>query len=244
MTLSVRFVGSGDAFGSGGRLQACILLDSLDGKLLLDCGTSSLIGMKRFGLDPGEVGFVILTHLHGDHFAGLPFMIIDGHFSHRDLPLVIAGPSGTQTRVLAAMEVLFPGSTSVERRFSVEFVELTPAVPTAIGPAMVTAFEVVHASGAPAFALRVALEGRLVAYSGDTSWSPSLVDAARGADLFICEAYFHDRQVPFHLDYRTVLAHADELDCRRIVLAHMTQDMLEREGIAFERASDGLEIGL
>ncbi len=128
--------------------------------------------------------------------------------------------------------------------FPVEFVELEPASPTAIGPGVVTAFEVDHASGAPAYALRVALAGKVIAYSGDTSWTPSLFNAASGADLFSCEAYSHDQQVPFHLNYLTLVERASEFDCRRIILTRMTQDMLDRDHLIFERVDDGLEIRL
>jgi len=240
--VTVRFVGCGDAFGSGGRLQACILLKSASGNLLLDCGASSLIGMKRLGIDPNEIGAVVISHLHGDHFGGLPFLILDGQFSRRELPLAIAGPPGTRARVLAAMEVFFPGSSTVMGRFHVEFIELEPMAPTPVGAAVAAAFEVEHASGAPAFALRLALAGSIVAYSGDTSWTPSLLEATLGADLFICEAYFAEKQVPFHLAYRTLIEHAPELGCRRVILTHMTEQMLAQSGVIFERAEDGLDI--
>src|SRR5687768_15151716 len=122
--VSVRFLGSGDAFGSGGRFQTCILLTSGDGAMLIDCGASSLIAMKRFGVDPNSVDAVLLTHLHGDHFGGLPFLILDGQFSRRARPLTIAGPPGVEMRVREAMEVLFPGSSRTEQRFDVRFLEL------------------------------------------------------------------------------------------------------------------------
>jgi ribonuclease BN (tRNA processing enzyme) len=243
MTVALRFVGSGYAFGTGGRLQTCLHLSGADAAVLIDCGTSSLIGMKRHGVDPGEVGVVLLSHLHGDHFGGLPFLILDAQFSRRARPLLIAGPRGVRARVEAAMEVFFPGSTSIQRKFSVEFVELVEGQAVRVGPATVTACPVVHASGAPPLALRVEYGGRIIAYSGDTEWTDSLIDAARGADLFVCEAYTLDKPVKFPLDYTTVDAQAERLGARRIILTHMGRDMLAREAEArFERAHDGLVV--
>jgi ribonuclease BN (tRNA processing enzyme) len=86
----------------------------------------------------------------------------------------VVGPPGTAERVTAAMEVLFPGSSRVARRFATDLVDLVPGVATPIGPLTVTAFPVVHASGAPSLALRVDWAGRVVAYSGDTEWCPTL----------------------------------------------------------------------
>jgi ribonuclease BN (tRNA processing enzyme) len=243
--VALRFLGSGDAFGSGGRFQTCMHLSGAGGAVLIDCGTSSLIAMKRDGVDPGDVDVVLLTHLHGDHFGGVPFLILDAQFSRRARPLLIAGPPGVRARVEATMETLFPGSTAVQRKFEVEFIELAERRTARVGSATVTAFPVVHASGAPPYALRVDYGGRIIAYSGDTEWAESLIEAARGADLFVCEAYTFDRHVKFHLDYKTIEAQAERLGARRIILTHMGRDMLAREAEArSERAHDGLVVML
>jgi ribonuclease BN (tRNA processing enzyme) len=243
--VTLRFLGSGDAFGSGGRFQTCMHLSGAEGAVLVDCGTSSLIAMNRDGVDPGEVSAVLLSHLHGDHFGGVPFLILDAQFSRRTRPFLIAGPPGVQGRVEAAMEILFPGSTSAQRKFNVEFIELPERQATRVGPAEVTAFPVVHASGAPPYALRVEYGERITAYSGDTEWTESLVEAARGVDVFVCEAYTFDKVVKFHLDYKTVEAQAERLGARRIILTHMGRDMLARQAEArFERAHDGLVVKL
>jgi ribonuclease BN (tRNA processing enzyme) len=238
--VKVRFLGSGDAFGSGGRLQTCIHLELDAAQVLVDCGASSLIAMRRFGVDPSAIDAVILSHLHGDHFGGVPFLILDGQFTRRARPLVVVGPPGVEARVREAMEVFFPGSSRIERRFGVRFAELADRVTLPLGAISVTPFGVVHASGAPPFALRVAGDGKIVAYSGDTEWTDSLIDAARGADLFIAEAYFFDKAVKFHLDLTTLLRHRAELGCRRLIVTHMSEDMLRRRaGLEVETAEDG-----
>lgn len=227
--VELQFLGSGDALGSGGRFQACLhLRGAQGGSVLIDCGASSLIAMKRAGLEPNTVQQVLLSHLHGDHFGGLPFLILDGQFRRRTRPLHIAGPPGLGARIEAAMDVLFPGSAGAPRRFAVEFLELTDRRPTVVGPATVTPFEVAHASGAPAYALRVEYGGKIVVYSGDTEWTEALVEAAAGADLFVCEAYFFEKKVKYHLDYHTLMANRARLGCRRLILTHLNQDMLDR----------------
>jgi len=226
--VELAFLGSGDAFGSGGRLQACLLLRGGTADLLVDCGATSLVALKRAGVDPATIDYVIVSHLHGDHFGGIPFLVLDGQFSRRERPLVIAGPPGTEERVLNAMEVLFPGSSQVQRRFDVEFIELAQRMPTSVGPAVVTAYGVVHACGAPPYALRVEYAGKCVAYSGDTEWTEVLAEVARDADVFVCEAYFFDKKVKYHLDYATLAENRHRLTCRSLVLTHMSQDMLKR----------------
>ena len=117
-TIQVRFLGSGDAFGSGGRLQTCICIKATTSTFLVDCGASSLIALRRFGVAPNAIEMILLTHLHGNHFGGIPFFVLDAQLlSKRSRPLVIAGPPGTQRRVREAMEIFFPGSSQIQQRF-------------------------------------------------------------------------------------------------------------------------------
>lgn len=143
---SVRFVGSGDAFGSGGRLQTCILVEDGDWRCLLDCGTTSLIGLKAAQIDPASIDVIVVSHLHGDHFGGLPFWLLDAQLNNRrSTPLVIAGHRDLEDRLRSAMEVLFPGSLRALEAVEVTFVHLEAGASAPLGAATVEAFAVEHA---------------------------------------------------------------------------------------------------
>jgi ribonuclease BN (tRNA processing enzyme) len=237
----LRFLGSGDAFGSGGRMHTCFHVTSTKGQFLIDCGSSALIAMRRFEVDPNAIDAIFVTHLHGDHFGGIPFLILDGQLvSKRTRPLLIAGPSGMKQAITDAMETMFPGSSRVQQRFAVDVVELIPQRPQTFDAAVVVAYEVEHPAGEIRLALRVTCDGKVIAYSGDTGWTPSLVPAARGSDLFIVEAYFFDKKVRDHLDFETLRAHLGELSPRRWIVTHMSADMLARLPVlGCEYAEDG-----
>src|SRR5262247_672514 len=111
MTVSVRFVGSGDAFGSGERFQTCILVDTPGTRFAIDFGTSSLIALAQQGIAHTSIDAMLLTHLHGDHCGGVPFLLVDAMLaSKRARPLVVAGPRDLEARMIAIREALFPGS--------------------------------------------------------------------------------------------------------------------------------------
>jgi ribonuclease BN (tRNA processing enzyme) len=241
--MQVQFLGSGDAFGSGGRFNTCIRLVRGAGDVLVDCGATSLVAMRRFGVDPNDVAAVLVSHLHGDHFGGLPFLIVDGQFRGRTRPLVIAGPPGLEARLEAAMEVFLPGSSAIRRKFAVEVVELVPGAPRGIVGVEVTPFVVEHACGAPPFALRIRCDGKVVTYTGDTEWTDALVDAGRGADLLIAEAYFFERRIKWHLDWASLRDHLPAFGAKRVVLTHMGPDMLaRRHETGCETAEDGMVV--
>lgn len=241
----LRFLGCGDAFASGGRLQACLQLEGAGDSVLIDCGATALVSLKRERIDPASVGYVVLSHLHGDHFAGVPWLILDGQFAGRERPLVIAGPADTEARLKLASEALYPGTMSGERAFAIRIVEVQDRVPADLGPAVVTPFAVAHSSGAPSHALRVQYGAKVLAYSGDTEWTDTLLEVARGADLFVCECNFYDKKVPGHLDFKTLSAQLPRLQCERLVITHMSDEMLARVAeLDVQAASDGLVVEL
>ena len=240
-SVQVRFLGSGDAFGSGGRLQSCILVSHPGGRFLVDCGATAMVSLRRFGVDPNSIDSVFLTHLHGDHFGGLPFFILDAQLvSRRTAPLLVAGPPGLAKRLPAAMDAYFPGSSGVKRKFDIDLREIEPRVPFPSGSVRVTPFIGMHPSGDNAYSLRFEVAGKVIACSGDTEWTEALAEAARGADLLVAEAYYYEKKVPFHLDYRTLVEKSAGLGIGRIVITHMSADMLSKAGQAdCDVADDG-----
>jgi len=149
-TVSVKFLGCGDNFGSGGRFQTCIYVQSEAAKFFIDCGASSLIAMKQFGVSLLDIETILITHLHGDHFACIPFFILDSQLiSRRTSPLIIAGLPCLEERIYRAMEVMFPESSKVKQKFEIIYLEIPERMPTTIGALLVTAEQVVHSSGAP-----------------------------------------------------------------------------------------------
>ena len=200
--------------------------------------------MKRFGVDPSGIGLVLLSHLHGDHFAGIPFLILDGQFSRRTRPLLIAGPPGVEGRVREAMEVFFPGSSRVQRKFPVEFSEMKEGDGERLRRDSGDAVFRRPPQRVPFLCPARALRGKEIGYSGDTEWSENLIKAARGTDLFISECYFFDKKINYHLNYQILKDQKENLGSRRLVLTHMGEEVLNRlqSIVDMEWAEDGKKI--
>jgi len=242
--MQLRFVGCGDAFGSGGRANTCFHVTGERVNFLIDCGASSLPALKRLNIVRDEIDLILITHFHGDHFAGLPFLLLDAQFARRTRPLVIAGPQGIEMRLTQVMEALFENSSKTKQRFEFSVVALEPGETHSFGAVKVTPFAVVHGdSGGPFLAYRIEAEGRTIAYSADTEWTETLIPAARDADLFIAEAYMYDKVVKNHLSLKTLEAHLAEIKPKRLVLTHMSDDMLGRlDTLDYTTASDGMVV--
>jgi ribonuclease BN (tRNA processing enzyme) len=242
--MRLTIVGSGDAFGSGSRFNTCFWLETAKSTLLVDCGASSLVALKSHCLNHSRVDGIVISHLHGDHFGGLPFLLLDAQLlSRRERPLVIAGPPGTRARLDASLEVLFPKSTTNKWRFEWAVKEIEVGESTDVLGHSVTTTEVMHFSGAPSTALRLSDGGKLFAYSGDTEWVDALRSVADGADLFIVECYAYSGHRTGHITWEVLKPRLPQLRARRIMLTHMNPTMLgclsEIKSAGVEAAEDG-----
>ncbi len=243
--MRITVLGSGDAFGSGGRFNTCLLVEAGGQRLLLDCGGSSMVALNRAGIARNGLCGLLFSHFHGDHFGGLPTFLLDAQFvSRRTAPLVVAGPAGIEARTTQVLEAAFPGASVNAWRFPIRFAEVTPGHPVALAGLSVEAFPMVHDDRAgPCLGYRLSGGGKVFAFSGDTAWTPALVGLADGADALLVECYTWDTQLANHLDYRTLAEHRAELHTPRVILTHMNAAMLAREeDLPEERAYDGMVI--
>jgi len=246
MGVTVRFVGSGDSFGSGGRFQTCILVDGPATRLAIDFGASSLIALAQQGIHPNSLDAILLTHLHGDHCGGVPFLLIDAMLAaRRERPLVVAGPPGTQAHLATLREALFPGSAVMVPKFPLEYREMTVGAPNRILDLVVTPQPARHTAQTNPTALRVEVGGRIVAYTGDTEWTDEVARIAEGADLLIAECYYYAKPIKWHLNYPAIAERVRAAGAKRLILTHMSTEMLAHRGdIPEECAEDGMVIEL
>jgi ribonuclease BN (tRNA processing enzyme) len=239
--LRLRVLGSGDAFNSGGALHSSYLLESDTGTMLLECGPSVLAGLKRAGLPSDAPDVVLVSHLHGDHFGGIPFLLLEYKYKNqRARPLVIAGPPTTERRVADLYAALYEDIYKRPLDFSVQYVSIEPNTRTELAGFDVEAFSVPHSASPVCLAYRITKAGTSLLFSGDSAWTPEFVGRSQGTDLFLCECCSMEPEAPVHVSYRDILAHRAELGCKRLVLTHLGDDVRASKDVGTELASDGM----
>lgn len=227
--MRLTIIGSGDAWGTKGRSHTCFRLDALGRCVLVDFGASAIVAWHRMGFDLNDVDAIVISHLHGDHFGGLPFLLLQCQFeARRTRALAVYGPPGTSARLDQALEVFYPGIAARGWRFAFSVIEVEPGATTDVLGLRLTTAEVVHPSGAPSTAVRLEGGDKCFAYSGDTEWTPALESISAGADFFIIECYSGERVVPGHINWPTLRANLTRLSAKRIALTHMSEGSLAR----------------
>jgi ribonuclease BN (tRNA processing enzyme) len=215
-------IGMSGSYAGPDSCASCYLIEhEYDGgvfRLVLDLGSGSLGPLQRHvGLS--RVDAVLLSHLHPDHCLDMcGFYVARKYYSDGEVPRIpVLGPPGTADRLARAYDLPpIPGMTA-------EFdFQPYPEQPVTLGPFSVSAARVVHP--VPAYGVRLEAGGRVLAYSGDTASCDPLVELARDADIFLCEASFlegEDNPPDLHMTGREAGDLATRAAARRLVLTHI-----------------------
>ena len=121
---SVLFLGTGDAFCNGGRLHTAFHVAADGYQALIDCGATTIAVMRHLRMDVAAIDAIVVSHLHGDHFGGIPFLLMDACYNApRTKLLTIVGPVGTRLRVMDTLGCLYPGAPARVENLLLRFIE-------------------------------------------------------------------------------------------------------------------------
>ena len=182
--LDFLFLGSGNAFASG-RYWSSFLVNE---RYLFDCSPVVLPHLKQCGMPSEEIEAIFISHFHADHFFGLPFLLLEyAELTPRTKDLTIIGPPGIEERVRTVTMAGFPNVLAKETSYRRRYLDVGDGMRGEVAGAKFLARSVSHVSGLECFGFRVEVDGRIVAYSGDSTLCDALLELADGADVFVVE---------------------------------------------------------
>jgi ribonuclease Z len=194
--MRVTLLGTGTPFPDAERIGSAILVE-VAGKRLPFHWPGDVIRLAQAGVSPRDIDGPFLTHLHSDHFVGIPDLWLSGWFLGRDRPLLVCGPSGTSSMAkhllqAFAFDIIFVKSASDNlpaKGVEIDAKEIEQGKVYDDGSARVSAFLVDHGTVKTVFGYRVDSTGHSLVISGDTKFSPNLIDFARDADCLVHVAW-------------------------------------------------------
>lgn len=241
----LKVLGCGDAFATGGRHTTSFYVINDEASFLIDCGVSTLVRLKQEGIRLSSIKNVFITHFHGDHYGGVPFLILSNRIEHGgQIPMTFYGPPGVKEQVTKLMEALYPGTSSFIDALPLTFIEYDLNWQQVAQELEVQAVPVTHSPPALPYGLRFRLGEKILAFSGDTEWDDNLVELTDGAEMFITECNNYLEDTPGHLSLQNLLDRRNLFNCRQIWLSHMGKEMLELDDCPFDRLEDGLTLEL
>ncbi len=244
--IEITVAGCGDAFSSGGNLHTCFHVKTQNIQFLIDCGSSALAGLKRYGIDTKSLNAIVISHFHGDHFGGIPFIILQlFKVEKRTFPLTIISPVGGKEKINALFSLLYAGAEDVLENEFLHYIEYNNYEEIKFQSIKITAYPVLHAVLSQPHGLRFEINGKTLAYSGDTEWTDELISLSDKADLFICECNNYKNISPGHMNISDIKKNYLKLNCSNLVLTHFGDEMLKnKESLNYVYAIDGMKFTL
>ena len=215
------------------------------GRILMEAGPGLLPALKGNRIPTDSFDLLLISHLHGDHFGGLPFLILEYMWeTRRKKVLTIAGPAKLEDRTWQLMRTMFPHFELDKIKHKLKFVVLEPGRTARLGKFQIRAIRSPHTKPDISLSFRINAGAKSIVFSGDSGWNDELVKLSDGADLFLCECtYFESGELDFHLNYPLLAANRDKFKVRRMVLTHLGREVLSRENeVAIEMGFDGMKI--
>ena len=219
MGLELTFIGTGNAFAPT-RYWSSFLVN---GKYLFDAPPTLLPHLKKLGIDPNAIEAVFISHFHGDHYFGLPFLMLEyAEMNPRSTDLTIVGPPGIQKRVRSVTDLAFNNVFRKDRGYHLTFIEARDGHGGEVAGVNFLARKVDHVPNLDAFGYRVEIDGKVLAYSGDSRMCPPLVPLADGADVFVCECSCWGDNCGPHLNPAQVLQLRHQISAKtKFILTHI-----------------------
>lgn len=221
--LRLAFVGSGNAFSEGGLCCNGFLVND---RILFETPPQILGALNQLGVSANALDTVVISHHHGDHFLGLPFLLLHWRWKGRTTPVTIVGPPATKALATDISEKVFPGVLDLP--FEIEWCELPAGERHNIRGLEIEAVGVEHDEKLSAtLGYACTLGGRRFSYTGDTRLCDGVLDLARRSELLVSECASRADLVPIHMnlvDDMPKLRAAMDPDAH-LLLTHLSADV-------------------
>jgi ribonuclease BN (tRNA processing enzyme) len=227
----ITVLGSGNVFCEDGRAHASFLVEHAGGhRILVDCGPTTLLELRRHEVRLDAVDTVLITHFHGDHLGGLPLLALARqlHPHEGGGPLEVVGPRGLAERYRLLWQGMYPDLPWEEPHWH----ELPPTGGRLDrGGVQLEAVPMTHREESLGYRL---LGECRVGFSGDTTWGSGVPELARDLDLLFLDCTYVEPSPRAHLSLAELREHRHELACPRVILVHV------HDAVAQDLAGDPL----
>ena len=197
--MELTFLGSGNAFASQGRYWSSFLVDKL---YQFDAPPTLLAHLKQVGADLPNLEVIFLSHHHADHFIGLPFLLLEYvYMTQRNKDLYIVGPPGVEEWMEDFANRCYPEIGSKDAGYERIYVDAKPHADQQAGSLNFHSVPMNHVKHSmEAFGYRVGINGKTVAYTGDTMFCEEIFELADGADVLVVDCtYAEGKGGPEHM---------------------------------------------
>jgi ribonuclease Z len=230
--MKICFIGVGEAFDEQ-YPNTCVLVSTQgptrEQHVLLDCGFTAPAAYYRHAPQGVRPDVIWVSHFHGDHFLGLPLLLLRFWEEERSKPLTIVGQVGIVEKVWAALDLAYPGFRD-RIGYPVVITEVYPETEMELLGLRWTFASNNHSAGAPCLSVRLDHRQSSLVYSGDGKPTSESERLAFRAGLIIQEAYGLGDDKPGHGSVDGGIAFARRTQTQKLALVHVNRMVRAKHG--------------
>lgn len=223
--LDLRFIGSGNAFAPGGLCWNGFVVNE---RYLFEAPPQALMALNRLQIDPNALEAIVLSHQHGDHTFGLPFLLLHFEYMGRTRPIRIIAPAEAAIAIRQACDLAYPGVIADSSKYGIEWITPAPGETVRVSEMELRALSMKHDPKlAECFGYDCRLAGRRLGYTGDTALCDSVFELARASEVLVSECSSRAESIPVHMNLRDDMpkVRARMRPDAHLVLTHINADV-------------------
>lgn len=220
--MRVKTIGTGAI--SVKQRSACSLIDN---KILIDCGNGIVKTLLEQNVDIKEINTLLITHLHGDHFLDIPFLIIQRKFCSACNELNIYCPKGTEEAIEKIINLIYSDIEdwkALRDKTKVKFIEFENLTNKEVTNGyFVDSYEVKHGDFKPAYSFVLKNGDKSVGFSGDSIYCENIETIVKKTDISILDMSFIDSNNK-HMGAHDIENLVNKYD-KKIIATHMSESV-------------------
>ncbi len=195
--MKLLFLGTSNAFGADGRFYTSFLIEGKK-KILVDAGPTLLSSLKMNNLSLNDIDILLLSHLHADHYLGIPQMVLENYYViKREKPILFICPKGTKQLIVDLCNLIYDNIISEHVTKLFKFVEIDPGESYTSDDIRIETTYAEHDDSSRM--LIIHMDNKIISYTGDTSFmADTLLKLAERSDILITECTSAGYKIPSH----------------------------------------------
>jgi len=219
--MRVTFAGVGEAFDEN-FANTSLLVESANTSLLIDCGFTAASEFWKTSKHPLELDGVYISHFHGDHYFGIPALLVRFVQEGRTKPLKLIGQQGIEARIDQLLTLAYPNSLS-KAKFDIQFIESSPETKVALGDMHMEFAFGDHPM--PCLAVKVEANGKAVFHSSDGRPTEETRALASGCQLIVHESFTLETDSPGHGTVDSSIKFGQQAGADTVTLVHIRREV-------------------
>ncbi|MBU2544933.1 ribonuclease Z [Patescibacteria group bacterium] len=220
--MKIVFLGTGEAFDENNPNNSHLVI-SKEAKLLLDCGFTTPYQLWRYNDNQNLLDAAYISHLHGDHYFGLPALLVRMWEEGRTKPLTIICKKGFAKKIKEMMEYAYRAFSSNKFEYKINFIEVNPEDHIKFKDLNLSFALGEHSS--EVLAVRIDNNNKSICYSGDGMFTEQTERLYKGSDLVIQETYLYDKKTIGHASIVDAIKMAERNDIKCLALTHINRNL-------------------